>query len=44
MKRKLNSWTTYFKTGAISQRAAKAQQEKSEGDRDATKNDWGKTE
>lgn len=41
MKRELNSWITYCQTAAISQKAAKAHQGKSQRDREATKKDRG---
>lgn len=44
MKRELNSRVTYCQTAAISQRAAKAHQGKTQRDREATKKDRGKRE
>lgn len=44
MKRELNSRITYCQTAAISQRAAKAHQGKTQRDREATKKDRGKRE
>lgn len=44
MKRELNSRITYCQTAAISWRAAKAHQGKTQKDRAATKKDKGKRE
>lgn len=44
MKREPNTWITYCQTAAISQRAAKAHQGKTQRDRKATKKDRGKRE
>ncbi len=44
MKRESNSRITYCQTAAISQRAAKEHQGKTQRDREATKKDRGKRE